>query len=381
MGLLPLLGAGHTHRDGHYRQKVAKALRFLIRRQKRDGSFLEPRGNMYSQGLATLALCEALGMTQHGHRPSRPVPGPSNVARDKLDRPGSERPVVDLDKPGRTASDEEVLDAVGAALAENDLGEMPRAARLGVPRDEQGGPASDDEMPDAVGASPAEIDLNELRRAAQRGLRFIEKAQHARGGWRYTPGQAGDTSVVGWQIMALKSGYLAGLDVKPQTVKKAVKFLDFVSEDRVGSCYAYTRGARRASVNRNASVTATTPIGLLCRMYTGWDRKERGLAIGVERLERWARPKQGMYFYFYATQVMHHYEGPSWQKWNVWMRDHLVKTQDRKGPETGSWSPPGGPYDEAGRLYCTSMATMTLEVYYRYSPSYGHEAVATTPVK
>jgi len=43
-------------------------------------------------------------------------------------------------------------------------------------------------------------------RAAQAALNFIMESQDpAGGGWRYTPRQAGDTSVVGWQVMALKS--------------------------------------------------------------------------------------------------------------------------------------------------------------------------------
>jgi hypothetical protein len=86
-----------------------------------------------------------------------------------------------------------------------------------------------------------------------------------------------------------------------------------------------------------------------------------------------------MYFYYYATQVMHHYGGPSWYCWNAWMREHLVQTQERDGPEAGSWYLRGRHDNSAGRLYCTAMATMTLEVYYRYSPIYGDEAVAGAP--
>ncbi len=43
-----------------------------------------------------------------------------------------------------------------------------------------------------------------LRPAAQRAIDFIVHAQHRRGGWRYHPGEEGDTSVEGWQLMALQ---------------------------------------------------------------------------------------------------------------------------------------------------------------------------------
>ena len=57
-----------------------------------------------------------------------------------------------------------------------------------------------------------------LKPLAEKSLQFLIKAQHVpSGGWRYAPNQAGDTSVVGWAMMALKSGEMAGLTIPQAT--------------------------------------------------------------------------------------------------------------------------------------------------------------------
>lgn len=82
-----------------------------------------------------------------------------------------------------------------------------------------------------------------------------------------------------------------------------------------------------------------------------------------------------MYYNYYATQVMKHIGGRSWENWNAEMRDHLVKSQDKEGAAAGSWTPGRGHAEEkGGRLYTTSLSCMTLEVYYRYLPLYGDKA-------
>ena len=204
---------------------------------------------------------------------------------------------------------------------------------------------------------------------AQLAINHIVYAQDpVGGGWRYQPRTPGDTSVVGWQLMALKSGHMAYLIVPPQTVAGASKFLDFVQADS-GARYGYTNPGGGA---------ATTAVGLLCRMYLGWKKDHAALERGVDHLAKLG-PMTGananMYFNYYATQVMRHYEGEKWDAWNVKMRDWLVDSQSKDAHEAGSWFV-GAEHgtDAGGRLYCTSMATMILEVYYRHMPIYGKEA-------
>ena len=206
-----------------------------------------------------------------------------------------------------------------------------------------------------------------LLNAAQMAINHIVYAQDpVGGGWRYQPRQAGDTSVVGWQLMALKSGHMAYLQVPKLTVAKASLFLDSVSLEE-GAYYGYTTPGKRP---------ATTAVGLLCCMYLGWKKNEPGLEKGVEYLSNHGPSKTDMYFNYYATQVLRHYGAEKWTKWNTEMRDWLVKEQSMADNHMkGSWMVGNGHGAGAGgRLYTTSMATMILEVYYRHMPIYKTQA-------
>ena len=207
----------------------------------------------------------------------------------------------------------------------------------------------------------------DLMAPAQAAINYIVYAQDpVGGGWRYSPRQPGDTSAVGWQLMALKSGHMAYLNVPPPTVAGAMRVLDSVQSDS-GSKYGYTNpGAGQA----------TTAIGLLSRMYLGWKKDNAALQRGVQYLSATGPSKTNMYYNYYATQVMRHNEGEDWTKWNKVMRDWLVESQEKGGHMKGSWFMKGGDHgaETGGRLYCTSMATMILEVYYRHMPIYAKAA-------
>jgi len=203
-----------------------------------------------------------------------------------------------------------------------------------------------------------------LAKPAQMAIDHIAYAQDpVGGGWRYTAKQAGDTSVTGWQLMGLKTGHMAYLKVNPNTVRLTSKFLDSVQEDE-GAQYGYTAPAKGRG--------ATTAIGLLCRMYLGWKKDNPALKRGVEFLDKMGPSKTNLYYNYHATQVMFHYGGEPWQRWNGKMRDQLIETQAKKGHATGSWHVVGDDHGVpiGGRLYCTSLATLNLEVYYRYLSIY-----------
>lgn len=206
-----------------------------------------------------------------------------------------------------------------------------------------------------------------LMRPAQGSLNFIAYAQDPiTKGWRYDARDAsgGDTSVVGWQLMALKSGHMSGLQVSSATVAGTSRFLNSVQAND-GATYGYMAPGQKAP---------TTAIGLLCRMYLGWEHDHPPLVAGIKRLSKSGPSEVNLYYNYYATQTMRHFGGEPWEKWNKKMRDFLVKKQSRKGHADGSWYMGKEHTDKGGRLYCTAMATMILEVYYRHLPIYGAKA-------
>ena len=114
-----------------------------------------------------------------------------------------------------------------------------------------------------------------------------------------------------------------------------------------------------------------TAEGLLCRIYLGWGKDRPGLVRGTKWLLDNHRPSSrdpDFYYWYYATQVLHHYGGDEWNAWNLQMRDVLVNSQETRGHAAGSWPPKGEYAGAGGRIYTTSLAICTLEVYYRHLP-------------
>lgn len=213
-----------------------------------------------------------------------------------------------------------------------------------------------------------------LRDKAQLALKYAEAAQADRGGWRYQPREPGDTSVTGWYVMALESGRSAGLEVDQSTFYKTREFLDSVQYDE-GSQYSYQPyGPPTAPMSAE---------GLLCRQYLGWKRDEPALVRGVSKLTTdWGynRDDPNFYYWYYATQVLHHYGGSPWRIWNEEMRVHLPSIQIKSGAEAGSWAPQRDRWGSSGgRLYTTCFAIYCLEVYYRHMPLYKPTSEEATP--
>jgi outer membrane biosynthesis protein TonB len=213
-----------------------------------------------------------------------------------------------------------------------------------------------------------------LAAAATKAVNFSLAAQNtSTGGWRYRPGDPGDTSQLGWQIMALASAERAGVDVPDQTWNRVDRFLQSVRRGNNGGLASY-----RPDSPASTSMTAEA---LYCRLMlheaSGVNLAEAAAAEAAAQLL--ATPpsteRMNLYYWYYATLALHHRQhnneaaGTAWRTWNDAMTAALTKTQVADGNDAGSWNSNTVWGGYGGRVYTTAMAAMCLEVYYRYAPA------------
>lgn len=275
LAALAFLGADHVPgKPGPYRENIADAMDYLVSIQKDDGD-LRDGGDLYDQGIATLALAEAAAMT-------------------------------------------------------------------GDPR---------------------------YRWAALAGAEFIVQAQGGDGGWRYRPGQDGDTSVVGWQAMALYSAERLGFHVPAETVQRAREYFKKVSIGDYGMISGYERGRRHDEVM--TAQGAFSRLLLLKEEFSDGQRNEVIDKIMSNLPER--RGRQDFYYLYCGALMMIQFQCENWEKWNKTVRELLIDLQHTGGDYDGAWECDTRWGNRGGVIYTTALATSTLEVYYRYLPMLGGE--------
>jgi hypothetical protein len=205
-----------------------------------------------------------------------------------------------------------------------------------------------------------------LRGPVERAIEYTLSHRTPDGAWRYDSKteQSGDMSIFGWQLMALKSAELGGIpipdDVRPQLVQ-------FLMQRSSGT----HRGLASYRLREQPSAPMTAEA-LFCKQILGMSRDNPASQEAINYIRR-SPPhisRLNYYYWYYGTLAMYQYGGQPWEEWNAALRDLLVQEQRKAGPLAGSWDPRDlwGPY--GGRVYSTAMATLCLEVYYRYLPLY-----------
>ena len=220
-----------------------------------------------------------------------------------------------------------------------------------------------------------------LKPVMEKAVQVILNGQQPKGGWNYNYNKAArrDTSVAGWQIQALKSAYIAGAEnpgIK-EAMNKAVEDLKSVFDPETGRFYYTDKSGHKTD--------SITGIGVLCLELLGHATDKEARA-GLQALAGtncdWDKPDPWpLYAWYYITQAKFHQGGQTWSGWNAKFARLYVKEQN----EDGSWKSPGdrgnfegGKEVNLGPVYSTTLAALTLQVYYRFLPTY--KPIAVQPV-
>ncbi|MGH7201964.1 MAG: hypothetical protein ACREJB_15275, partial [Planctomycetaceae bacterium] len=205
-----------------------------------------------------------------------------------------------------------------------------------------------------------------LREPLRKAVAYILSQQNPQdGGWRYIKGQKGDMSIFGWQLMALKSAEIAGIAIPQATREKMQQFLQSASLGHHGGLAGYKSGSPVSEVMTAEALFCKQMLGLVER--SGPQSRE---AVSHLLEHKPKLSELNLYYWYYGTLAMYQYGGRSWRQWNESVRELLIEEQEQDGELAGSWDPrgPWGAY--GGRIYSTALATLCLEVYYRFLPLY-----------
>ena len=217
-----------------------------------------------------------------------------------------------------------------------------------------------------------------LKEPLQKAIDFIIKAQNQKhGAWDYRPNSNRiDSSVSGWQIMALRSARMAGLEVPERPFQLSAKWLDTVGAGSNRGIYGYD--------GRQYKTDAMVATGLFAQQLLGVSPEHPRMKESVLHIARKMPSLRSpdFYYWYYASLSLYQHQGPVWEEWNQKMKPIWLNLQETTGPNAGSWAPKGGHHmGDMGRVITTALATLSLEVYYRYLPLYQTRAVTVTMQK
>lgn len=225
------------------------------------------------------------------------------------------------------------------------------------------------------------LNIPHLAETVQRSGQMLIGRQHESGGWDYDyeedSSRGGDLSITAWHIQALKACKLSGIDFRNLTrcLKRSLDYVE--ARQAADGSFGYT-GTTPAGELPRPSLTGAGMLSLQMGGRESSGAVRKGARHALENSPfTWDGPDCDLYAHYYLAQAMFQRGGKDWAAYQPRIRDSLTA---RQSPD-GSWPKPGGggKVHAVGALftgdsptgvhYRTTLATLMLEVYYRYLPA------------
>ena len=213
-----------------------------------------------------------------------------------------------------------------------------------------------------------------LKSVMEKGVQLLIDGQQSKGGYDYkfAKGDRRDTSLGGWCCQAMKAAYIAGAE-NPKlhdAMELAVQDMKSVQKPDDGSFYYSKIGASHST----HSITAVAVLSMQLLGHGEDQEVKRGMDFLGDAKCEWKNPVEWpMYAWYYISQTKFHKGGATWTGWNAQFAPQFIRNQN---PD-GSWNSAGLGLKEGttGRenmhpVYATTLAALTLQVYYRFLPTY-----------
>lgn len=236
-----------------------------------------------------------------------------------------------------------------------------------------------------------------LRPVMEKAVDRIIDGQQDGGGWfyKYEKGNDANSSVSAWQVQALKAASLAG--ASNSRIKESMqKYIEFMKkrQDPASGKFFYIRvgDPGDAHVAKYSGITGAATLSLQLLGEGRSPEVRRALNALEKVIIDWANPPAwAMSEWYYITQAKFHAGGAGWEAWNNRFVKEFVTNQN----DDGSWnSPANTEAQNAGKIniefgfenffgpaFSTAMSCLTLQVYYRFLPTYKPVATETETEK
>ncbi len=232
--------------------------------------------------------------------------------------------------------------------------------------------------------------ISSMEEVVVKAVDKIISNQNADGGWAYNydtkQGAHTDLSVTGWNVQALKAAEHGGIKPSKGSISGALRKASAYCRKCAGNdgLFGYMpegypdRGLRRSLVG----------VGILSLQMCG-DGSDSAARKGLEYMQKdtpeafqWSKggdtpESMNLYQVYYGVQAAMNRGGEVWTVYNKAFRDATLKAQNSDGSfKPNGYAGPGGLCNSNGStpndiIYRQCLATLMLEVYYRFLPGTG----------
>jgi hypothetical protein len=201
-----------------------------------------------------------------------------------------------------------------------------------------------------------------------------------------------DLSATTWVVMALKSAELVGIEVPVESPNGAMEFVKYVTVKDRGIAYMDPLQVGRKVMSGDPEEdkygfhpSTLDALGMCCRTFITKDAADPVLEWSAARIAKDAPASKDKlavdyYYWYYATLALNQFDGPGnpkrtnkyWRPWEKALVETLLPLQeDKKTCGHGGWPTPDRWSLAGGPIYRTAINVLTLEVYYRYGNVFG----------